>query len=77
MVYLLLLKWLFVTRANGFLDAFNVPTFADAPQRGLDEEFVRTSANTFEVGWQVVLLRLQEVGFPPKEGEIGQQRVGF
>lgn len=75
MACLLLPKCLLVPRVTESLKTFDVPTFAEALKKGVEEDIVRALANVFDISWQVVILRLQELGFAPKMTDFAQQRM--
>ena len=75
MASLLLPKHILIPRVNALLGVFGVSDFAQAQQKGMDEEFIRSLSNTFDVSWQAVLLRLQELGFVPKAEELQQGKL--
>ena len=72
MASLLLPKHLLIPRTTHLLEVFGVSDFAQAQQKGMDEEFIRSLSTTFDVSWQAVLFRLQDLGFVPKAGELQQ-----
>lgn len=75
MASLLLPKRLLVPSVTGLLEVFGVSDFAKAQQKGMDEELIRSLSNTFDVSWQAVLFRLQDLGFVPTTGEVQQGSI--
>lgn len=75
MAALLLPKFQFVPHLHAALGAAGVVSFAQALKSGQDEAVIRSLANTFDVSWQAVLLRLQDLGFAPSAGTANQQTM--
>jgi hypothetical protein len=73
MAALLLPKFHFIPQLEDALKAVGVVSFKKAIVTGQDEAVIRSLANTFDVSWQAVLLRLQELGFAPSAGTANQQ----
>ena len=75
MASLLLPKHILISRVKALLEVFGISDFPQAQQKGMDEEFIRSLSNTFDVSWQAVLMRLQELGFVPKAEELQQGKL--
>jgi hypothetical protein len=75
MAALLLPKFHFIPQLEETLKAAGVVSFKKALGAGQDEAVIRSLANTFDVSWQAVLLRLQELGFAPSAGTAKQQTM--
>lgn len=77
MAALLLPKRLFIRELETTLAACRSPSFVEAIKQGQDETILRALADTFDVSWQSVLLRLQELGFAPKKEQVPQKRLAL
>ena len=75
MASLLLPKHILISRLKALLEVFGVSDFPQAQQKGMDESSFGRFRNTFDVSWQAVLIRLQELGFVPKAEELQQGKL--
>ncbi len=63
MAELLLPCWLVRPRVKCVLQEHGVGSFEDAARKGIHEDLVRALADMFDVSWEAVVYRLQELGF--------------
>jgi hypothetical protein len=77
MAAVLLPKRFLVPRVGNLFASLGVADFLEALAKGLDEEFIRSVANTFDVSWQAAVLRLQGLGFVPSAEGSSQGEVAF
>ena len=57
------------------LESEDARSFADAMKKGVEEEVLRALAKVFDVSWQALLIRLQALGYAPREGDLAQARL--
>lgn len=72
MACLLLPRHLLVPRFQAALTGVGVASYEEAANQGKDEEIVRTLAKVFDVSWQALLYRLEELGFIPNREQLNQ-----
>ena len=72
MACLLLPRDLLVPRFQAALNATGVGSYSEAAEQGRDVDIVRTLVNGFDVSWQALLYRLEELGFIPNRDLLDQ-----
>ena len=82
MACLLLPRYLLVPRFKAVLTGVGARSFEQAAKQAKDVDIVRSLANMFDVSWQTLLYRLEELGFhpeprPARPGQHGTRRVNF
>ena len=68
----LLPRDLLVPRFQAALNATGVGSYSEAAEQGRDVDIVRTLVNGFDVSWQALLYRLEELGFIPNRDLLDQ-----
>ena len=81
MACLLLPRYLLVPRFKAVLTGVGARSFEQAAKQAKDVDIVRSLANMFDVSWQTLLYRLEELGFIPNRDQLDQgnmaRRVNF
>ena len=75
MACLLLPRNRLVPRVRAALTDLGAESFADAAKQGRDEDAVRILANMFDVSWQALLYRLEDLGFLPNRRQLDQGKI--
>ena len=75
MACLLLPRHLLVPRFRAVLTGVGVGSYEEAVKRVKDGDIIRTLANMFDVSWQVLLCRLEDLGFIPNRDQLGQRNL--
>ena len=77
MACLLLPRYLLVPRFKAVLTGVGARSFEQAAKQAKDVDIVRSLANMFDVSWQTLLYRLEELGFIPNRDQLDQGNMGL
>ena len=77
MACLLLPRRLVGQKVSEIFAHLGVSDFSEAQAQTLDEEVIRLVSDSFDVSWQAVTYRLQELGFVPKLEHASQETIAF
>ena len=77
MACLLLPRHLVVPRFQSVLHGVGVGSYEEGAKLGKDEDIVRTLADTFDVSWQALLFRLEDLGLIPRRDHLDQEDMEF
>ena len=72
MACLLLPRHLLVSHFQAVLNGIGVGSYEEGARQGRDEDIVRTLAAAFDVSWQALLFRLEDLGLIPSRVSLGQ-----
>lgn len=72
MACLLLPRHLVLPRFRAVLTKLEVGSYKEAAKQGKDADTIRTLADLFDVSWQAILYRLEDLGLIPKRHQLDQ-----
>lgn len=75
MACLLLPRHLLEPRFQAVLTGLGVGSYEEGAKQGKDDDIVRTLANMFDVSWQALLYRLEDLAFIPNRARLDQDSM--